>query len=371
LKERLIKPYISFEEVVDDIKDIFETGIFTKGRYIERFREVIREYTGARYSFLTTSATTALWISLKAVGVKPGDEVLVSDFSFPASANVIEDLGAIPVFADVNLLTFNMLPEELEKKISRKTKAVMFVDVFGNPSGILTIKEICKKNNLILIEDAACAFGSSIEGIKCGNIADITCFSFHPRKLITTGEGGAITTNNPEFARFFEVKLNHGAVPKNDMLDFIEYGYNFRLSELQAALGIKQVEKIDQIVESRQLIKEKYRNCLESLRFELQKCNKKIVHNVQSIVFKIPKSINRNILIDNLKKHDIETTIGTYCLSGTTYYKNKYNNVQQNSHFLEQNSITLPCFHGVNVEHVCNAISSIFINLKENSCQLR
>jgi perosamine synthetase len=356
LKERLIKPDITFEEVADDIKTIFHTGIFTKGPYVTKFREAIREYTGARYSFLTTSATTALWISLKAAGIKPGDEVVVSDFSFPASANVIEDLGAIPVFADVDLSTFNMLPEELEKKISRKTKAVMFVDVFGNPSGILTIKEICKKNNLILIEDAACAFGSSFQGIKCGNIADITCFSFHPRKLITTGEGGAITTNHPEFARFFEVKLNHGSVPKNDTLDFIEYGYNFRLSELQAALGIRQVEKIDQIVKSRQLIKEEYGHCLESIGFELQQCDKGVVHNVQSVVCKVPKYIDRNMLIQNLKTFGIETTIGTYCLSGTTYYSNKYHQTQKNALLLGQNTLTLPCFQEVNVNHVCTSI---------------
>jgi perosamine synthetase len=356
LKERLIKPYISFEEVADDIKAIFDTGIFTKGPYVEKFREAIRQYTGARYSFLTTSATTALWISLKAAGINPGDEVIVSDFSFPASANVIEDLGAVPVFADVDLLTFNMFPEELEKKMSRKTKAVMFVDVFGNPSGILTVKEICKKNGLILIEDAACAFGSSIDGIKCGNIADITCFSFHPRKLITTGEGGAITTNNPEFARFFEVKLNHGAVPKNDMLDFVEYGYNFRLSELQAALGIKQIEKIDQIVKSRQFIKGEYLNCLEPVGFELQKCDNGVVHNVQSVVFKVPKSTDRNRLIDNLKKHDIEATIGTYCLSGTTYYSNKYHQTREDALLLGQTTLTLPCFQGVNVNHVYTSI---------------
>ena len=356
LKERLIKPYLTFEDVANDIREIFETGIFTKGKYVEIFREVIREYTGTKYSFLTTSATTALWLSLKAIGIKQGDEVIVADFSFPASANVIEDLGAIPVFADVDLLTFNMLPAELENKISDKTKAVMFVDVFGNPSGLLQIKEICRINKLPLIEDAACAFGSSINGVKCGSIADITCFSFHPRKLITTGEGGAITTNNPELAQFLEVKLNHGAVQKNDTFDFIEYGYNFRLSELQAALGIKQVDKIEHIVNHRQFIKEEYRKYLEPLGFELQKCDDDIIHNVQSIVFKVPKSIDRNSLIRDLKKYDIETTIGTYCLSGTTYFKNKFHQVQKNAWILDQNTITLPCFEGVNTSYVCKRI---------------
>jgi len=354
--ERLIKPYITLKEVEAELREIFESGIFTKGRYVEMFKEGIKEYTGARYAFLTTSATTALWISLKAVGVKTGDEVIVSDFSFPATANVVEDIGATPVFADVDLETFNMMPAELEKKINKKTKAVIFVDALGNPSGILKIKKICKKNNIVLIEDAACAFGSSIGGRKCGNIADITCFSFHPRKVLTTGEGGAITTNSRGLAKFFEVKLNHGAVTQDSKFDFIDYGYNFRLSEIQAALGVKQIKKIDAIVKDRQAIKEEYRKCLEPHGFKTQRHDKNVVHNTQSVVFKTPENINRDDLIEHLEKNGIEATIGTYCLSGTTYYKGKYNQVLGNASFLERTTLTLPCFEGVNLEDILKAI---------------
>jgi len=355
--QRIIKPYISFDEVETDFREILESGILTKGPYVGRFRERIREYIGASNAFLTTSATTALWLSLKAAGIKAGDEVIVSDFSFPASANVIEDLGAIPVFADVDLHTFNMLPEELEKKLTRKTKAVMFVDALGNPSGILEIKNICKKYNLILIEDAACAFGSSVNNIKCGNIADMTCFSFHPRKLLTTGEGGAITTNLPGYTRFFEVKLNHGAVVDSQKQDFVDYGYNFRLPEIQAAMGIKQVEKIDSIIESRQKIKAEYVKQLNSLGFAVQTCDDNVVHNVQSVVFKVPEGLDRDGLIAHLRNNQIESTLGTYCLSNTTYYRNKYGQIQPNAAFLEKNTITLPCFEGVDVNHICESIS--------------
>ena len=208
---KLIKPYISFDEVKNEFEDIFESGWFTKGKYVEEFRNEIKKYTGAKHVYLTTSATTALTMALKALDVKSGDEVVISDFSFPATANVVEDLGAIAVFADVSLDTYNMTPSELENKINPKAKAVIFVDALGNPSGITQIKEICEKHNIPLIEDGACAIGSSEENIKCGNIADITCFSFHPRKLLTTGEGGAVTFNNDSLVEFFEVKLNHGA----------------------------------------------------------------------------------------------------------------------------------------------------------------
>lgn len=158
---------------------------------------------------MTTSATNGLGLALRVLGVGVSDEVIVSDFSFPATANVVEDLGAIPVFADVSLDTFNMSPSFLESRISAQTKAVIFVDALGNPSGIHQVKEVCRDHKLPLVEDAACAIGSAELGARCGNIADLTCFSFHPRKLLTTGEGGAITCNSDRYAADLAVKLNH------------------------------------------------------------------------------------------------------------------------------------------------------------------
>ncbi|PHR69822.1 MAG: spore coat protein [Arcobacter sp.] len=349
---KLIKPYISFDEVKDEFEDIFNSGWFTKGKYVEEFREEIKSYTGAKYAYLTTSATTALTMALKVLDIKANDEVIVSDFSFPATANVVEEIGAIPIFADVSLETYNMLPEELEAKITSKTKAVIFVDALGNPSGIHEIKKICEKYNLALIEDAACAIGSSENDVRCGNIADITCFSFHPRKLLTTGEGGAITFNNDTYVDFFEIKLNHGAKVTDGKFDFVDFGYNYRLPELQCVMGIKQFQKLDIIVCSRNKIRDEYIKGLEPLGFEVQKLSGSIVYNVQSLVFKVPSNINRDDLVKNLRENGIETTIGTYCLSGTTYYKNKYNDVQKNAMFLEENTITFPCYDDVDIKYI-------------------
>lgn len=353
---KLIKPYISFDEVESEFREIFESGWFTKGKFVEEFRKEIKSYTGAKHSYLTTSATTALTMALKALDIKSGDEVIVSDFSFPATANVVEDLGAIPVFADVSLETFNMLPKDLEKRITPKTKAIIFVDALGNPSGIHKIKEICQKHNLPLIEDGACAIGSSELGIKCGNIADITCFSFHPRKLLTTGEGGAITFNDDKFVDFFEIKLNHGAVVNEGKFDFVDYGYNYRVPELQCVMGIKQLKKLDYIVRSRNAIRDEYIKTLAPLGFTVQGVLDDIVYNVQSLVFKVPHAINRDELVKFLKNNNVETTIGTYCLSGTTYYKNKYNDLQSNAKFLEENTITFPCYDELDVEFIVEKI---------------
>ncbi len=353
---KLIKPYISFDEVKNEFEDIFDSGWFTKGKYVEEFRNEIKRYTGSKYAYLTTSATTALTMALKVLDIKPEDEVIISDFSFPATANVVEDLCATPIFADVSLDTFNMLSDDLEKKITSKTKAVIFVDALGNPSGIHKIKEVCEKYNLPLIEDAACSIGSSEENIKCGNIADITCFSFHPRKLLTTGEGGAMTFNNDTFVDFMEVKLNHGAKIDNGKFDFVDYGYNYRLPELQAVMGIKQFKKIDDIVESRNKIRKRYVDKLENLGYKIQLINSNVIHNVQSLVFTVPDSINRDDLVKYLRENNIESTIGTYCLSGTSYYKNRYNDVQKNAMYLENNTITLPCYDDVEINYIAEKI---------------
>lgn len=354
---RLIRPYISFDEVEADLRRMFESGIFTRGENVEAFRAEIASYTGAPHAFLATSATTALWLCLKKLGVGPGDEVVVSDFSFPATANVVEDLGARPVFADVSLDTYNMLPEALDSAITPRTRAVIAVDVFGNPTGMHRIAEVCRARGLPLIEDAACGIGSSEGGRRCGVIADMTCFSFHPRKLLTTGEGGAITINNPDWVDWFNRKLSHGAQGMLGYgLDFVDYGYNFRLSEPQAIMGLAQLRKLDAIVAERSRIRETYIERLAPAGFVPQQIGGDVVFNVQSLVFRVPEGVARDRLIAQLREVGIETTIGTYCMSATTYYRARYDSVQPNSEDLQRTTITLPCYAGLDVDYVCRQL---------------
>lgn len=354
---RLMKPYISYEEVEAEFKAVFDSGIFTRGRNVELLRKQITEYSGAKHAYLMTSATTALWVCLKLLNIGKNDEVIVSDFSFPATANVVEDLGAIPVFADVDLRTFNMLPEQLEQKISPSTKAVIFVDALGSPSGITEIKAICEKHGLPLIEDAACGIGSAENGKRCGTIADLTCFSFHPRKLISSGEGGAITTNRDDWAEWLETKLMHGARGvKGIAMDFVDYGYNFRLPELQAIMASKQLAKIEKIVDDRNAIRNEYISRLKLLGFVAQEIADCARSNIQSLVFKVPETCNRDALVLALRTEGIETTIGTYAMSSGTYFLSKYADPQKNAALLEQTTITLPCFQDINVEKICKAV---------------
>lgn len=354
---RLIRPYISFEDIEADLRQMFTDGIFSGGQHVAGFRKEISAYTGAKHTHLATSATTALSVCLKLLNIGPGDEVIVSDFSFPATANVVEDLGARPIFADVSLDTYNLLPEALRARITTRAKAVIAVDAFGNPTGMHSIAAICREHGLPLIEDAACAIGSSERGVRVGHIADLTCFSFHPRKLLTTGEGGAITTDRDDWSAWFEIKLNHGASGMLGYgLDFVEHGYNYRLSEPQALMGRVQLRKLDSIVAERNEVRDYCSHRLAPAGFVPQARGDHVVHNVQSLVFRVPADVDRDTLIAGLREDGIETTIGTYCLSGSTYYRKRYNDVQQNAERLQRETITLPCYAGVDAERVCDAV---------------
>ena len=357
---RLIKPYLSYTEVEDAFRAVLDSGIFTRGENVEAFAHELARYVGTRHAHLTTSATTALSLCLTVLGVKPGDEVIVSDFSFPASANVVETAGARPVFCDVDPNTYNMAPAHLEERLTPRTKAVMFVDALGNPTGVHDIREICARRGVPLIEDAACALGSSENGERCGAVADLTCFSFHPRKLLTTGEGGAISTRDPALATQIGLLLNHGGRfdHKTGQLDFIAPGFNYRMSELQAVMGRLQLQKLDTIIARRQAMRDEFAFGLEPLGFTPQTTGDCVSHNVQSLVFTVPQGCDRNALCRHLGRLDIESTIGTYCLSGTTYYKTKYQDVQPNAQALARTTITLPCHDGVDTGAVIEAVAS-------------
>lgn len=352
---RLIKPYLSFEEMQDDFAEILGSGLLTKGRFSKLLPKKVCAYTGAKHAFLATSATTALTMCLRLIGAGPGDEVIVSDFSFPASVNVIEDVGATPVFADVSRDTFNVAPETVAALITPRTKALIFVDALGNPSGAAQIAALCRDKGVVMIEDAACAIGSSVNGVKTGNIADLTCFSLHPRKLITGGEGGIITTNNDAYADVLAYKLNHG---QDAAGAFVDYGYNYRMPELNCAMVVKQLEKLDAIVAERIAQQADYARRLEPLGFVAQTHDADVVHNMQSVVFRLPEGVDQQALFAFLRERDVECIFGTYCLSDCEYYRRKYRNVQPVAQYLEHHTITLPCYAGVPVAEVADCVAA-------------
>ena len=358
---KLIKPAISFFDVLPELESIFSSGNFSSGKYNKALQNKIKNYIGCKEVSLTTSATTALWLCLKLLNIKTNDKVLISDFSYPATANVVEDLGAIPILVDVNSETFNSDAKTFEKLISKEVKAIIFVDSLGNPSGLTEVSNLCKTFNLPLIEDAACAFGS-VEGKKlCGNLADLTCFSFHPRKLICAGEGGSITTNNSKWGDWLNIKLSHGRTLEKSLIpEFETFGYNFRLSEIQAALCGNQINNLDNLIDIRRKIFEYYRQNLNKLGFKEQKVNANSKTNYQTLAFKVPKDCSRNSLIKYLKSNNIESTIGTYSISNIKYYREKYNYSNNVSKNLMDTTIALPCFEGIDAQRVVDTIKNYF-----------
>lgn len=255
------------EEDINAVVEVLKGDYLTTGPFINKFEEKIANYVGAKYAVCFSNGTAALHGACFAAGITTGDEVITSPLTFAASANCILYQGGIPVFADIDRKTYNIDPQEIEKVITANTKAIIPVDFTGQPAYLDEIGKIAKNHNLVVIEDAAHALGSVYKGKKIGCISDMTMFSFHPVKHITTGEGGMITTNNKEYYEKLLQFRAHGITRDPSKLLHIHgpwyyemhsLGYNYRLTDIQAALGISQLKKIDLFIEKRKKYADMY-----------------------------------------------------------------------------------------------------------------
>lgn len=262
----------------DDIDAVVETlrsDFITCGPKVDALEEKLCEVTGARYAVVVSNGTAALHLAALAAGFGQGDEVIVSSVTFAASSNCVLYCGAKPVFADIRPDTYNIDPESIEKLITPRTKGIVAVDFTGQAVEHDAIREICKKHNLILIEDAAHAIGTKYKGRPVGSIADMTCFSFHPVKTVTSGEGGAITTNDEQLYHRLMRLRTHGItrnpeemVHPTDALWYneqVELGYNYRMTEFQAALLLSQLKKLPKFSARRKEIVEKYNKAFSEM----------------------------------------------------------------------------------------------------------
>jgi perosamine synthetase len=250
---------VTGEEEWQAIKDPITTGWLTSGPKVRAFEQAFAERHNVKHAIAVTSATTALHLALVTLDIKPGDEVIVPAFTWVSTANVVLYQGAEVVFCDIDPKTFNLDPKKLREKITPKTKAIMVVHLFGLCAPMDDIKTIV--GDIPIIEDGACAAGAAYKGKPAGGLGTIGCFSFHPRKSITTGEGGMITTNDDKLGATLQVLRNHGASiseeqrhhgPKPYILpDFNVLGYNYRMTDLQGAIGEVQLKKLDTFIEER------------------------------------------------------------------------------------------------------------------------
>jgi perosamine synthetase len=262
----ITRPFLG-EEEVEAAAEVIRSGWLTQGEHVEQFETAVARYVGAGRAIAVSNCTTALHLALVAAGIGPGDEVICPSFSFIATANAIVHAGARPVFVDIDARTYNMNPDLIEAAITPRTKAVMPVDQIGLAADIVAIRTIAKQHGLKVIEDAAPSLGSMVAGRRVGSISDMTCFSFHPRKSITTGEGGIITTDDPDLAGRLHRIRSHGASTsdlhryRSKTIQFEEYrelGYNYRMTDIQAAIGVVQMRKLDSVLAERRRLAARY-----------------------------------------------------------------------------------------------------------------
>jgi perosamine synthetase len=264
LKVQLAKPDITQKEI-DAVVDVMKSGILSIGPKVEEFEERISKYVGVKHAIAVNSGTSGLHLLIKSYGIEKGDEVITTPFSFVASANCVLFEGAQPVFVDIDPKTLNMDIKKIEEKINSKTKAILAVDVFGHPVNMKAIKEIADAHGLTVIEDSCEAIGSEYNGIKCGCMADGAVFAFYPNKQITTGEGGVIITNDDAVADLCRSYRSQGRAITGLWLHHERLGYNYRLSELHAALGTVQMERIDEIIDKRGKVADSYNSRLKDI----------------------------------------------------------------------------------------------------------
>lgn len=311
----IIRPDVTFDEVADDLRAVFDSGQLTSGPFLAAFEARLAEIVGTRHAIATTSATTALHLALFAAGVKPGDEVLISDFTFPATGNIVAQLGAVPVLVDSRPDAFALDPEDAARKVTERTTAIVPVDPFGQPAAADALLALAHEHDLAVVEDAACGLGGRIGDRNCGQWPLAGCFSFHPRKVVTTGEGGAVTTDDDDLADRMRRLRSHGAAPADTGLQFVEHGFNYRLSEPAAVIGLTQLRRLDEILADRAATAAAYDERLSGVPgLEVRRPGAGEVWSHQSYVVMLDDGMDRAAVIAGMAARGIETTLGTYAL---------------------------------------------------------
>ena len=329
-KIQIAQPTLGDEEK-NALSAVIDSGWLTQGPRVAEFEEAFALKHSVDHAVAVTSCTTGLHLSLVALGIGPGDEVIVPSFTWIASANAVLYCGAIPILCDIDPVTFNLDIDDLSNRVTAKTKAVIAVHLFGLCADIDRLREKLPEK-IYIIEDAACAAGAIHNGRPAGSIGDLAVFSFHPRKTITTGEGGMITTSNSDLAGRLRILRNHGASvseeqrhhgPRPHLLpDFNVLGFNYRMTDLQGALGLVQLQRLDKLIDERAHWADFYRKSFSTLSW--LKCPsepKSGRHAWQSFVTMIDGSPFDAIkYMDELEKRGISTRPGTHAVHMQAYY---------------------------------------------------
>jgi perosamine synthetase len=346
----LIRPYIT-QKIKDRVCDVLESRYLTEGPVTHELEETFKKYVGCDYAIAVTSCTTGLEIALRALGVGPGDEVIVPDYTYPATADVVAIVGATAVVVDVSRETMVIDYDAVENSITAKTKAIIPVSIFGNPIDYDRIARIKSKYGVYIVEDTACSLGAEYHGRKVGSFADISVFSLHPRKFITTGEGGIVTTNNTDWTTWMTSYKHFGmaADGSRSTTAFRRIGTNYKLSNVLAAIGLGQMEDVEMLLAERRDLADNYMGLLSgSPGIELPRVTEGGRHSFQSYCVYVG---DRDRLIGKMAEKGIEVQIGTYALHMHEAFSAspwcRLSGELTNSRYCFDRCLALPLYHGM------------------------
>ncbi|MGY4688926.1 UDP-4-amino-4,6-dideoxy-N-acetyl-beta-L-altrosamine transaminase [Salibacterium sp. K-3] len=367
------------EEDIEAVNDVLHSDYITTGPKVDAFEQAVADYVGASYAVSFSNGTAALHAACFAAGVGKEDEVITTPMTFAASANCVLYQGGVPVFADIDPDTYTIDPEEIEKKITSRTKAIIPVDYTGQPAELDTIKNIAERYGLIVIEDAAHAIGATYQNKPVGSISDMTMFSFHPVKHITTGEGGMITTNDPVFVEQLKQFRSHGITRDRKQLeedhgpwyyDMQFLGFNYRMTDIQAALGLSQLKKLDAFIERRKQIAETYNKAFSN--------EKEIITPYQDLrgesswhlyIIKLKEDLDRKKVFEQLRNKNIGVNVHYIPVHLFSYYQTHFNlkwGMYPVSEELYKQLITLPLHPSMSkndIEYVISTVRKVSNNL--------
>lgn len=361
----LAKPNL-LQKDIDLVVEVLKSRMLVQGKYVSELEKSFINLSGASYASALSNGTATLHLALLTLGIKAGDEVIVPAFSYVATANIVELVGATPVFVDIDITTFNIDVSKIEAAITTKTKAIIPVHEFGLVCDIESIMVIAKKHNLFVIEDAACALGALYKNKHVGSFGDFGSFSLHPRKAISSGEGGVLITNNSDSDKKIKILRNHGTEIINGKMDFTEFGFNYRMTDFQAALVVSQMDRLQQSITYKNELAEIYFNEIKSDDIKLPAIPDYTAHTWQTFHIVLDEKINRDALIIRLKEKNIGVNYGAQCIPFMKVYKEKYAldcaKLFPNSLKAYQQGLALPIYDLVTKEQI-NYISKTLNNL--------
>lgn len=318
----LARPDIREEDIQAAVQ-VMETGMLVQGKNVELFEKNISAYLGIKHAAALSNGTATLHTALVSLGIGHGDEVIVPAFSYVATANVVELTGAKTVFCDIEPHSFNIDPTAIESLITKNTKAIIPVHEFGLSCNMEAIVKIAKKHKLFIIEDAACALGAKQNGVFAGTTGHFGSFSFHPRKAISSGEGGMLVSNEEALIDDVKILRNHGIELKEGKMDFVKAGFNYRMTDFQAALVNSQLKRLNSILEYKNKLAQIYFNEIDNKNVQLPVTSETFTHTWQTFHVLL-KGMDRSKVIKKLADAGIGTNYGAQCIPEMTYYKRKY-----------------------------------------------